>query len=179
VIRRFRNWLGLAIALLSGAALGAEPATPASVKAMSGRLLDEQTGQWGQEDVLSPAFVPVNQMGTPLLLMVAIDLGARCVVPEPSSNEGQAIAKGQLPPPSRPRACDTPSGKLFVTTRYADGTVDAQSVPLARFFAGADGVMHVPLLFYRRLVCQPIELAVWTSGQKRQRPRRIDFRCAE
>jgi hypothetical protein len=171
--------LGLAIGLLSGAAHGAEPAPPASVKAVSGRLLDEQTGQWGQEDVLSPAFVPVNQMGAPLLLMVAIDLGARCIVPQPSSDEVQAIAKGERQPPSRPRACDAPSGKLFVTIRYADGTVDRQSVPLARFFAGTDGVMHVPLLFYRRLVCQPVELAVWTSGQKRARARRIDFQCAE
>jgi hypothetical protein len=164
---------------LVGGTASADPQPHAAVQAVSGRLFDEQTGQWSQEDVLDRTFAPVNRMESSLLLLATIDLGPSCVIRDPSAEEARAIARGERRPPSRPRGCDKPPGKVFADIRYSDGTHDRQAVTLSRFFVGFDGKVHVPILFYRRLVCQPVELAVWTTTQKKRRVQRVEFRCAE
>jgi len=170
-------WL-LAIACLVAGASGAEQQYP-SLQSMSGRLLDERTGQWGGEDVFGPAFVPFNRMETSLLVMATVDLGPSCVVHEPSPEEAKAIARGERPAPTRPAACERPSGRVFADIRYGDGRHEQQGVDLARFFSGFDGKIRVPLLFYRRLPCRPIELTIRTGAQKNPLVHRVDFRCAE
>jgi len=164
--------------LQGGSANGADLRPAAVVQAVSGRLLDDLTGLWRTDDVFDPAFAPFNELGTSLLVMVTLDLGASCVVHEPSADEALSIARGELRPPSRPAACNKPPGKVLAEIRYGDGTHDRQMVNLSRFFPAFDGKVHVPILFYRR-VCEPIELAVWTSAQKKPRVQRVEFRCAE
>lgn len=176
---RFHILVAVTMCFLGGAAYAADSQPTALVQGMSGRLFDKQTGQWSNADVFAPGFVPVNQMGTPLLLMVTIDLGAQCVVHEPSPEEAQAIARGERQPASRPASCDKPLGQLLADIKYGDGKHDRESVELSRFFAGLDGKIQVPMLFYRRLPCQPIDLTLRTSAQKKPLVRRVEFRCAE
>jgi len=164
---------------VGSAAYAADPQPTPLVQVVSGHLFEEQTGQWSSADVFAPAFVPVNQLSTPLLLTVTVDLGAQCVVHEPSAEEARAIARGERQPPSRPASCDKPPGQVLADIKYGDGKHDRQTVELSRFFAGFDGKVHVPMLFYRRLPCQPIELTIGTSAQKKPLVRRVEFRCAE
>ena len=129
--------------------------------------------------MFSPAFAPVNELGTSLLVLVTIDLGESCVIPEPSAEEALAIARGERPPPSRPAACDRPPGNVFAELRHGDGSAERRSVPLSTFFAPFDGKLRVPLLFYRRELCRPIALAIWTTTQKKPQLRRVEFDCRE
>lgn len=176
---RFRFWLLVAMCSLESAAYATDPQLRPSAQVVSGHLFQEQTGQFSSVDVLAPAFVPVNQMSTPLLLIVTVELGAQCGVREPSAEEARAIARGERQPPSRPASCDKPRGQLMANIKYGDGKHDRQTVELSRFFAGLDGRIQVPMLFYRRLPCQPIELTVGTLAQKKPLVRRVEFRCAE
>ncbi len=175
---RFRIWLPIAMCSLASAAYATDPPTP-SVQVVSGHLYEDETGQWNSADVFAPTFIPVNQMSTPLLLTVTVDLGAQCVVREPSADEARAIAKGERQPPSRPASCDKPSGQVLADIKYGDGKHDRQTVELSKFFSGFDGKIRMPMLFYRRLPCRPIELTVSTSTQKKPMVRRVEFRCAE
>lgn len=150
-----------------------------SVQAVSGRLLDEDTGQWSADSVFDPSFVPFNQMGTSFLLMVTLDSGVTCVLLKPSGEEARAIARGERSPPTRPAACDKPRGWLNVDVRHGDGLHDRRAVELSRFFPRADGKILVPVLFYRRLPCQPLDFVIATSEQKQPMVRRVEFRCAE
>lgn len=150
-----------------------------SVQSVGGRLLDEDTWQWRDDDVFNPAFVPYNKTETSLLVMVTVDIGPSCVLHEPSQEEARAIARGERPPPTRPAACERPPGKLLASIRYGDGKKEEQAVELSRFFSGFDGKIRVPMLFYRRLQCEPIELVLRTNVQKTPLVRRVEFRCAE
>jgi hypothetical protein len=175
---RFSRLFPVAMCFLASTVYAAGPQATPSVQEVSGHLYEQQTGQWSA-DVFGPAFAPVNRMSTPLLLMVTVDLGAQCVVQEPSGEEARAIARGERQPPSRPASCDKPPGQILAGIKYGDGKHDRQSVELSRFFVGFDGKVHVPMLFYRRLPCQPIELTIGTSLQKKPLVRRVEFRCAE
>lgn len=169
----------VAMCFLGSVAYAADSQPTPAVQVLRGHLLDDRSGQLRSEDVFAPAFVPFNQISTPLLLMVTVDLGPLCVVREPSAEEARAIARGERPAPTRPATCEKPPGLLLAEVRYGDGGRERQTVALSRFFSGFDGKIHVPVLFYRRLPCQPIEVAVWTSAQKKPLVRRVEFRCAE
>jgi hypothetical protein len=169
----------LTLACFVVSASAAEPQLFPAVQSVSARLLDEQSGQWGTENVFDPAFVPVNKLETSLLVMATLDLGPSCVVHEPSPEEARAIARGERPAPTRPAACERPSGKILADIKYGDGKHERQTVELSRFFSGFDGKLRVPLIFYRRLPCRPIEMSIRTTAQKSSLVHRVDFKCAE
>jgi len=50
---------------------------------------------------------------------------------------------------------------------------------LSKFFSGADGKLRVPLLFYRRSPCRPLELAAQTSTNPKRLVARVPFQCRE
>ena len=174
---RFVRWL-LVVACFALGASAAGQQLP-SVQSVSGRLLDEGTGQWGTDEVFDPRFIPYNKTEISLLVMVTVDLGPNCVVHEPSPEEARVIARGERPPPTRPAACERPRERVLADIRYGDGKHEEQAVELSRFFSGFDGKVRVPMLFYRRLPCQPIELVLRTNAQTTPWVRRVEFRCAE
>jgi len=47
---------------------------------------------------------------------------------------------------------------------FAPAFVPVNQVQLSRFFAGVDGKVRIPMLFYRRLPCQPLELTIGDVG---------------
>ena len=172
--------LMLGLSLIAADSRGADAPRPSpTVKGFTGYLFDEGTGAWSGEDVFDPRYVPFNKLGVPLMVVATVDLGEGCAIRKPSAEEAQAIAKGERPPFARPKACEKPTGTITWKIKHGDGQHERQVVTLSKFFTGADGKIHVPFLFYRRLPCLPVELSVQTSSQARPIVKKVDFVCKE
>ncbi len=157
----------------------ADRAPAPSVVAVSGYLFDEMSGELTKEDVFSPSYAPQNRLGASLLVVVTVDMGKGCAMPELSGPEAVAVARGQLAPPSRPALCDRPPGKVVVRLRSKGDPEQRQELTLSKFFTGESGKLRVPLLFYRRSQCVPLEIAVAASGQRAAWTKKVNFFCAE
>ena len=158
---------------------GAEPGRFPNVCAVSGHLFDEGSGQWIAEDVLDPGYVPFNKLAIPLFVVATLNLGEACVMRQPSPEEARAIAKGERPPFERPAACQKPPGTLAIVVKHSDGSQDRQTATLSRFPSGEDGKIRVPFLFYRRLPCEPLEVAAQVSTNPKPLVKKVNFTCSE
>jgi hypothetical protein len=115
-----------------------------------------------------------------LLPTISLDqtvcLGATAATDRSACNESLRVQR-IAPRAVNRSACD--ESPRAPNRSACDGSPDKQTVELSRFFPGFDGKLHVPMLLYRRHLCQPVQLAVWTSAQPKPHAQPIDFRCAE
>lgn len=171
--------LVLVVACTAAASRGDGAQVTPTVSALKGNIFDDRTGSLVVEDVFDPAYVPRNRFGSSLLIVATVDLGPQCVVRTPTPSEAAAIARGQLPSPTRPALCDKPPGSIRVTVGQPGGAQQDQQQALARFSSALDGKRRIPFLFYRSDPCVPIRVVAraGTSGGKVEKT--VSFTCGE
>ncbi len=179
--RRCSAFLIIALALwtLPADPVGASERAEPKIVRIRGQLFDESAGNWGDEDIFAPDFVPFNRLDVPVVLFLDIDLGEACRWPSLGEADVAAIAKGERQPPARPKRCNGASGSLDVSMSLGGDHRELQRIALRRFAADDNGFLRIPVLFYRSRLCEPVRFRAKLSTHPRDVTRAVAFTCGE